>query len=408
MTEFVVCNPAILVPLQNSIRAQNRARGGPGAYCVASSGREFEDLGAAAERPRWAAKRFLSQFSDPNPESFGTNELLDSGRAVVAMMQAAQSRHGDHRAGRVRFRSLLAASWRLLRQPKMGPILVIVPNVVGHEAFEMADVEHDDMIEQIATAGADESFGHAVLPRASNRNSNWADAEVLRRLQDFAIECVFAIKDEKLRCRIVGEALSKLLSHPRGRRMPRDVVVKNAPPVMSNHEEAIQHAECCRGNREEIHACDGLSMIAQERRPSLCRLMVARCFPHPTQHRSLGDFKTKHLQFTMNPRCAPGAILGDHAEDQFPKLLARRLSSDYGMFAREPFPVQPESGPVPADNRIRLYDDKRLLPSRPESAQRKVDDKSNEITAIPKLLDALELSRTVVTHRCHWLPASHR
>ena len=30
-------------------------------------------------------------------------------------------------------------------------------------------------------------------------------------------------------------------------------------------------------------------------------------------------------------------------------------------------------------------------------AQRKVDDKSNEITAIPKLLDALELSGTVVT-----------
>jgi len=30
-------------------------------------------------------------------------------------------------------------------------------------------------------------------------------------------------------------------------------------------------------------------------------------------------------------------------------------------------------------------------------AQRKVEDKSNEITAIPKLLDALELSRTVVT-----------
>src|ERR1017187_356434 len=30
-------------------------------------------------------------------------------------------------------------------------------------------------------------------------------------------------------------------------------------------------------------------------------------------------------------------------------------------------------------------------------AQRRVDDKSNEITAIPKLLDALELSRTVVT-----------
>jgi predicted transposase YbfD/YdcC len=30
-------------------------------------------------------------------------------------------------------------------------------------------------------------------------------------------------------------------------------------------------------------------------------------------------------------------------------------------------------------------------------AQRKVDEKSNEITAIPKLLDALELAGTVVT-----------
>ena len=39
-------------------------------------------------------------------------------------------------------------------------------------------------------------------------------------------------------------------------------------------------------------------------------------------------------------------------------------------------------------------------------AQRKVEDKSNEITAIPKLLDALELSGTVVTidaMGCHCL-----
>ena len=40
--------------------------------------------------------------------------------------------------------------------------------------------------------------------------------------------------------------------------------------------------------------------------------------------------------------------------------------------------------------------------------QRKVDEKSNEITAIPKLLDALELSRRRGDHRRHGLPARDR
>jgi hypothetical protein len=41
-------------------------------------------------------------------------------------------------------------------------------------------------------------------------------------------------------------------------------------------------------------------------------------------------------------------------------------------------------------------------------AQRKVDEKSNEITAIPKLLDALEFERNGSDHRRDGLPEEHR
>ena len=41
----------------------------------------------------------------------------------------------------------------------MRPVLVVIANVLGHESFDVAFVEHDYMIEQIAPAGADESSG---------------------------------------------------------------------------------------------------------------------------------------------------------------------------------------------------------------------------------------------------------
>jgi hypothetical protein len=51
------------------------------------------------------------------------------------------------------------------------------------------------MIEQIAAERADEAFGHAVLPGASNSSSDWNDAQALRGLQNLPMECGLAIKD---------------------------------------------------------------------------------------------------------------------------------------------------------------------------------------------------------------------
>jgi hypothetical protein len=54
--------------------------------------------------------------------------------------------------------------------------------------------------------------------------------------------------------------------------MPGDIEMNDASPIMRNDEEAVQHSEGQREYGDEIHDGNGLAVIAQKRRPSLCRL----------------------------------------------------------------------------------------------------------------------------------------
>ena len=61
----------------------------------------------------------------------------------------------------------------------MRPVLVVVANVLGHQAFQVALVENDDMIEQIAAAVPDPALGHAIMPGAANGSANRNRAQTL-------------------------------------------------------------------------------------------------------------------------------------------------------------------------------------------------------------------------------------
>ena len=154
----------------------------------------------------------------------------------------------------------------------------------------------------------------------------------------FLIEVGAAIKDQVLCCRVIGERIAQLLDDPGAGGIPGHVEVEDAPPVMRNDEEAVEHAEGERRHGEEIHGGNGLAVVAQKRSPSLCRLGIARGFAHPAQNSSLGDIESEHLQFTMNTRRAPGWVLGD-AEDQLADLLADAFSSGTSSMPREPSPI---------------------------------------------------------------------
>ena len=56
-----------------------------------------------------------------------------------------------------------------LPESQMRPVFVIVADVLGEQALQMAIIERDDVIQQIAAATLDPTFRHAILPGTFKR-----------------------------------------------------------------------------------------------------------------------------------------------------------------------------------------------------------------------------------------------
>src|SRR5437660_6505654 len=149
--------------------------------------------------------------------------------------------------------------------------------------------------------------------------------------------------------------------------MLRDVNVQDAPTIMTDDEEAVEHAERNRWRGEEIHGRNRFPMVSKERQPAPGPVRISRCSLYPTGDGSLGKFKTEHAEFPMDPRRSPGWVLNDHPKDQFANLLRRRHSSDLPPDSGDQLPVHTKTSPVPADDGFRRDDEEGQLPHRPDS-----------------------------------------
>ena len=151
------------------------------------------------------------------------------------------------------------------------------------------------------------------------------------------------------------------------RRMLRNVDVQDAPPIMTDDEEAVEHAERNRGHREEIHGGNRFPMVAKKCQPALGVVGISRRSLHPTGDGSLGKIKTEHAEFPMDSRRSPVGVLDDHPKDQFPNLLRCRSSSDLPTDSGDPPPVHSKTSPAPTDYGFGCDDEERVLPIRPDS-----------------------------------------
>src|SRR5260370_18079220 len=102
--------------------------------------------------------------------------------------------------------------------------------------------------------------------------------------------------------RFKGKCLAQLLDNPTASRMLRDVNVQDAPPIMADDEDAVEHAEGNRWHRKEIHGCDGFPMVSKKGQPALGPAGISRRSFHPTRDRSLG---AEHEEFPSWIRGAP-------------------------------------------------------------------------------------------------------
>jgi hypothetical protein len=185
-----------------------------------------EDTAKSAARVRWVqVPRIFSSTLTREVRS------SDSGGQIVTMMRTAELGHGYDLATCTGILFCRTTGGRSLRQRKMSPILVVVADVLIHQAFQMAFIENDHMVEQIATAVANPSFGNAVLQRTAEAGLLGLEAEVLYRYDHFFIEMRTAIKDQMSGSRVVRECLAQLLNAQGARRILCHIAVKDAPPV---------------------------------------------------------------------------------------------------------------------------------------------------------------------------------
>ena len=110
------------------------------------------------------------------------------------MMQAIKPRYRYDSATGIGTLLCLTTVRSSLLQREVRPVIVVVADVLAHQSLQMPFVEHDHMVEQIATAIPNPAFGNAILPRTAKRRSLRLNTEVLDGADDFRIEIRAPIK----------------------------------------------------------------------------------------------------------------------------------------------------------------------------------------------------------------------
>src|ERR1017187_6500658 len=85
-----------------------------------------------------------------------TNESLptaDSSSPVIAVMQPAHALLANHCTV---FQRACPTSRRLLVQPEVRSVVVIIGNVLGEESLQMPLIQRDYVVEQVAAAASDQ------------------------------------------------------------------------------------------------------------------------------------------------------------------------------------------------------------------------------------------------------------
>jgi hypothetical protein len=249
----------------------------------------------------------------------------------------------------------------------MRAVLVVVANILSEQAFQVAFVNCNDVIQEITPATPYPTLCDSILPRTLGRSADRTHAQGSNRCRDFQSVLGITVKDDEPRSGSKWKCFSQLLDDPRACRMLCDIEVQDAPTIVTDDEKAIEHAEGDRRNSEEVHRGNRFPVIAQKGKPALGWLRLSRCPFHPTGDRSLRDIKTGHEKLAMDAWRSPRWVLNDHLENQFPNFLRRLSSPDGPPDSGDQLPVQTESAPVPTHHRFGRDRNEGLLPSGPKS-----------------------------------------
>src|SRR5664279_6120 len=126
-----------------------------------------------------------------------TNESLpatDSSSPVIAVMQPAHALLANHCTV---FQRACPASRRLLVQTEVGSVVVIIGNVLRQKSLQMALIQRDHVVEQVAAAASDPTLGDPILPGTPNRGTDRCHLQRADRRWHFQSVLRIAVEYEK-------------------------------------------------------------------------------------------------------------------------------------------------------------------------------------------------------------------
>ncbi len=105
-------------------------------------------------------------------------QLLNLRCHRITMVQPAESRKGLNLPFTRRANFCRPTCWRVLRESKMRPVLMIVEQVGRHQPFEMPLIQDDHVVQQVASATSHPALRNTVLPRTAKGRASWLASHV--------------------------------------------------------------------------------------------------------------------------------------------------------------------------------------------------------------------------------------
>jgi len=127
-------------------------------------------------------------------------------------MQSAQPRQCDDVALVWRFDG--SGERTILVEKSVGPILVIVGQVIGENLAEVRRIEDNDVVQAFPADGPNQAFDHWILPGRARRNEFLFQAQALDSAHEIRAIDAISIPEQITRRDSEGESFDHLLSRP--------------------------------------------------------------------------------------------------------------------------------------------------------------------------------------------------
>jgi hypothetical protein len=113
----------------------------------------------------------------------------------------------------------------------MRAVLVVVANMLSEQAFQVAFVNCNDVIQEITAATPYPTLCDSILPRTFERGADRTHAQGSNRCGHFQSILGITIKDNEPRGGSKWKCFSQLLDDPRACQMLCDIEVQDAPTI---------------------------------------------------------------------------------------------------------------------------------------------------------------------------------